>query len=277
MTDEPPPETAMLKYLALFAALSISPTLACGSQSDCLIGDRTYRVLMPEMVETRERIGAIVFSHGYRGTAVGIMRNTAFSELANDLGVAIIAVKSGGDDWDLPGAPRKPDETGESEFAYFDAVIADASARFEIDPQRLMASGFSAGGMMTWNLACHRSNSFAGFAPISGTFWQPEPQSCDTPAAHVIHIHGDADRTVPLTGRRIADTHQGDVVRVLEMYAQYGGYGPPEAQSVMDLTCQTRMNGEDKMLKFCLFEGGHSFKAKYLKWAWEQLANAGSL
>ncbi len=268
----------MRRFIATaFLALTSSPALACGADTDCEIADRTYRIMMPDAVAQGEKIGAIVFSHGYRGTAAGIMRNKSFLRLANELGVAVIATKSGGDDWDLPGAPRKPNEDGAAEFAYFDAVIADATRRFPIDRSRLMASGFSAGGMMTWNLACSRSTLFAGFAPVSGTFWQPEPTSCTTPPANIIHFHGAADRTVPLAGRPIADTHQGVVANVLEMYAQYGEYGGVSTDTPLDLSCETRVNPDNNILKFCLFEGGHSFRTKYVQWAWEQFEEAGIL
>ena len=232
---------------------------------------------MPQGHDGNKKVGAIVFSHGYRGSAAGIMRNKSLTTLASDLGVALIATKSKGDDWDIPGAPRKPGETGAAEMAYFEAMLDDAARRFPIDRTRLMATGFSAGGMMVWNLICQRSDLFAGFLPIAGTFWTPEPQSCSSPPASVIHIHGDADRTVPLAGRAIADTSQGDVAKVLDMYVDYGAYSPAEPTVEMDMACQLRSNADGMRLDFCLFEGGHSFRAKYVAWGWEQFEKSGQL
>ena len=92
-------------------------------------------------------------------------------QMVSDMGPALIALKSADDDWVIPYAPRHMDSDGSVEFRYVEAVIEDAARRFPIDTKRLMAAGFSAGGMMVWNLACTMPERFAGFAAIAGTFW----------------------------------------------------------------------------------------------------------
>lgn len=268
-----------MKIYGSLAALLLctAPALACGPETDCVLGDRTYRIAMPEGHDGATPVGAIVFSHGYRGSAAGLMRNKGLRRTVSDMGLALIALKSKGDDWVLPNAPRHMDSDGAEEFTYVDAVIADASARFEIDTDKMMASGFSAGGMMTWNLACARSDTFAGFAPISGTFWMEPPASCDQAVANVIHIHGDNDPTVPLNGRAIGPTHQGKVSDALGMYAAHGAFSEPEPSETDMFRCENRTNAEGNLLNFCLFEGGHSFRSAYLKYAWDILEDAGHL
>lgn len=259
---------------ASFAAAAILTTgaaLACGPDSDCIVGERTYRIAMPAGHDGTTPVGAIVHSHGYRGTARGVMRNKAYRNLASKLGVALIATKSSGDDWALPGAPSAGVKQGIDELAYYDRVIADAAARYPIDQSRLMATGFSAGGMMVWNLICGRGDMFAGFAPYSGTFWKPEPETCTSPPASVVHIHGNADPTVPLTGRAIAKTHQGDVGQVLAMYADYGGFAGTETYRAGRLSCSRKRNHRGKILDFCLFEGGHAFIPGFIRHAWNTL------
>lgn len=192
---------------ALFSIVLPKTGFSCGVESNFLIGDRHYRVRMPDGYQEGSRIGAIVFAHGFGGSAAGLMKNKRMTDLANDLGVAVIATKSAAKDWSIPGAPSKVTFEDVDELAYFDSVVADATRRFPIDADRLLMTGFSAGGMMVWNLACFRSELFAAFVPMAGTFWQPEPTSCQTPPANIIHIHGDNDKTVPLDGRKVMDTH----------------------------------------------------------------------
>ena len=261
----------------LFACFLASPALACGPDTDCALGDRHYRIAMPDGHDGTSEVGVIVFAHGYRGSARGVMRNGSLRRLASDMGLALIAVKSSEDDWVLPNSPRRKDVDGAEEFNYLDAVIADADAKFPIETGRMMMTGFSAGGMMTWNMACHRPAMFAGFAPISGTFWLNPPETCASPVANVIHMHGDADPTVPLAGRPIADTHQGDVMESLEMYATYGGFGPAQPRDVGALACKDRTNAQGDILNFCMFEGGHSFRTEYVKFAWDTFAQNGKL
>lgn len=263
--------------LALTLAFASAPALACGPDSDCVLGERHYRIAMPDGYDGETSVPAIVFAHGYRGSAQGVMRNRSLRRMVSNLGAALIAVKSKDDDWVIPNAPSHRDTDGAEEFAYFDAVLADITARFNIDDTRVMATGFSAGGMMVWNLACARSDRFAAFAPISGTFWLEPPDDCTGPVASIIHIHGDADRTVPLEGRAIGPTRQGKVRDAIDMYADYGKYEAFLPAHYDDLRCEETGNLAGDMLKFCLFEGGHSFRTEYVRFAWEQFKSVGRL
>jgi polyhydroxybutyrate depolymerase len=262
---------------AMLAMLLINPAKACGPDSDCRIDDRIYRVRMPAGHDGVTPIGAIVFAHGYRGNVRGAVQGKGFIGLGKRLGVAIIATKSAGADWALPGAPSHSSKRGIDELAYYDRVIADAARRFPIDTSRMMATGFSAGGMMVWNLICDRSRLFAGFAPISGTFWAPVPPTCSTPATNVVHIHGTNDPTVPLLGRRIADSRQGQVPKATAMYARHGGFSAPSTLRAGELSCEKRTNAGKNIFNFCTHPGGHSFSIKHVEMAWKMLAEAGAL
>lgn len=270
--------SSLLKTLIATAlACSTVPALGCGTDTNCEIGDRHYRIAMPEGYDADTPVGAIVFSHGYRGSAAGLMRNKGLRRTISDMGLAFIALKSKDDDWILPNSPRHMDSDGSEEFTYVDAVVKDASAQFAIDTDKMMASGFSAGGMMTWNLACARSDTFAAFAPISGTFWLKPQTNCNGPVANIIHIHGDNDPTVPLTGRSIGPTKQGEVGEALDMYRAYGNFEPMPPSKTERLTCENSANADGDILNFCLFSGGHSFRSAYLKYAWETFEAAGRL
>lgn len=252
-----------------------APVLACGPDTDCRLGARHYRIAMPNGHDGKTPVGAIMFAHGYRGSARGVMRNKSLRRMVSDMGLAFIALKSGDDDWILPHSPRHENSDGSDEFNYVDAVLRDVSARFAIDDARIMATGFSAGSMLVWNLACSMSDRFAGFAPISGTFWKEPPASCSGPVANLIHIHGDADKTVPLGGRKILETHQGDVFEALKMYRQFGGFGPAKTVSYGELSCKNSRNDQGDILDFCLFSGGHSFRSEYVRFAWNMLDQSG--
>ena len=269
-----------MRFTVLLAATTLffaTPALACGADSDCTVGNRNYRIAMPEGYDGSTPVGAIMFAHGYRGSAQGVMRNKSLRRMASDMGLALIALNAGEGDWSLPNSPHEGQQDGSVEFNYVDAVLRDAEARFAIDTARIMASGFSAGGMLVWNLACAMPDRFAGFAPMSGTFWKGPPKTCSKPVANVVYIHGDADKTVPLQGREIAATRQGNVFKVLDMYRKFGRFGAQKKSNQGKLSCTNSKNPQGEILDFCLFSGGHSFRTEFVRYAWETLAKAGKL
>ena len=267
----------MRQLLALILLLFAPPALACGSDTDCAVGDRIYRIAMPEGWNGTNTVPALVWSHGYRGSAAGVMRNRSIRRMLSEAGFALIAVQGVNGSWDLPYGPRTFDSDGAAEFAYFDAVITDAVKNHHVDPGRIVASGFSAGGMMVWNLACSHSEMFAGFVPISGTFWLMPPASCEGRAMSLVHIHGTRDRTVPLEGRRIRETKQGQVATSLVAYERFGNFGAAAAYESGALDCQSRANPDGEILDFCLFDGGHSFRTEFLKHGLDRLSEAGQI
>ena len=263
-----------MRLIACLAILLLgSPALACGPDTDCRIGERIYRIALPQAQDAP--VGAILYLHGYRGSARGAMGNTSLRALAEDLGVALIAAKSYDDDWRIPGVPRNTDADGSLEFSYFDAVMEDVAARHGLDPDRVLVTGFSAGGMMVWNLACHRGTLFKGFAPIAGTFWEPIPAECPSAPVDLIHTHGTSDKIVPLHGRTIADTKQGGIDAALALFVRSGGFGPEEPVEAEGLTCTRRTNPDGRLLEFCTHPGGHTFQTAYIARAWEVLMTDG--
>ncbi len=257
-----------LLMVVVVTALSPMTAMACGEETDCTVADRSYRVHLPPGFQITGKSGAIIFVHGYRGTASGVMKNKALTWLADELGIALIAVQAANGEWNLPGVPHQDALEGVDEPAYFDAVLSDATARFGIDPQKVLVSGFSSGGMMVWHLACYRGNAFAGFVPMSGTFWEPVPDDCPTGAVNLIHYHGTEDPTVPLAGRQIKDAHQGDVYKAIAMMARVGDYHPVTGETIGDMTCERQENAEGKRLELCLFPAKHMFRIDNLKRAW---------
>lgn len=257
-----------------FIGLAAFEAVACGAETDCVIGDRSYRIALPESHDAASPIGAIVFVHGYRGTAEGVMRNKAITALASELNVAMIAAQAAGPEWGVPGVPSADAPQGVDELAYFKALIDDAASRFAIDRSRVVVVGFSSGAMMVWHLACYAGDSFAGFVPMSGTFWAPVPESCPTGAVNLIHYHGEQDPIVPLHGRPLKDSRQGDVYEAIDLMARIGGFGPAETDDPPALRCTRRTNPEGKILELCLFDGKHEMKTTHIARAWRAISAA---
>ena len=267
----------LLAALLMVFAATATTANACGTESQCKIGDRHYYIAMPDGHDGTTPVPALIFAHGFQGSGLGIIRNPRLRRITSELGIAFIAVKSRGSSWATRNAPRGSAAGHRGVLQYFDDVIADASRRFPIDTNKIVMGGASTGGMLTWTLACERSDVFAGFIPMSGTFWTPEPQTCQGPVANIVHFHGDKDKTVPLEGRPVAGTHQGSVSEALAMYTGYGTFGPAQTANSSELRCELRKNRAGNVLNFCLYDGGHSFRSSNVAVAWRMLQEAGQL
>ena len=268
----------MYRILVLLTALLLANAAsACGPDTRCQIGDRHYYIALPPDHTPGAPLPAALFAHGLQGTALGTIRNPRLRNVAATRGFALIALKSRTADWSIPGGPEERADRGADELAYVDAVLADAKRRFNIDQTRTIMSGASVGGMFTWFLACQRPDSFAGFVPMSGTFWTPVPRRCARPATNIIHFHGDNDQTVPLTGRIARGKQQGDVAEAFRLYARHGGFRNQRRSQVGDMSCNTARNGSGNLLTFCLYPGGHAFRSANLGIAWQMLRDADQL
>ena len=246
------------------AVIHAAPAAACGPATDCRIGERTYRILMPagsgRGADRSKPVPAVVFMHGWRGTPGAILRNKDLTGAITRLGMAVVAPKSSGEDWDIPGSPS---ERERNELAFFDALLRVLPERHGIDPDRLIAAGFSAGGMMVWTLACHRGERFRAFVPIAGTFWAPLPKACPSERRTLAHVHGTADAVVPLAGRPIREFRQGRLGDAVALYRNGGSFAEtPNIYRDGTLNCARRPStapGDGGFLEVCTHPGGHMY------------------
>lgn len=261
-----------LPALALIVAFLLAPgapATACGADSDCAVADGDYRIALPEDAGAGP-VGAIVYLHGYQGSPQGVMGFAALRETATRLGVALIAPRGEDGTWGLPGVfdARRDD------VAFINAAIDDAVARFPVDPARIVISGFSLGGSMTWYMACTQGRRYAGYAPIAGAFWEPYMPDCATPLPELHHVHGRADETVPLEGKKLSMAVQGDVWRSFALLRDAAGCEaplPPVAEGGA-LDCARQICG-GSVQEICLHDGGHSVRPEWIERAWNAIAS----
>ncbi|QEL27145.1 alpha/beta fold hydrolase (plasmid) [Bosea sp. F3-2] len=247
------------------------PGDACPAGEGCTVASGRYRIILPPPRAETSRSGAIMYFHGYQGSAEETIADAGLVAVARRLGVALIAPDGAGRSWSFPGSPARQRD----EFAFVGQVLDDVVSRFGLDPARIMASGFSQGGSMVWYLACRMPTRFAAFAPIAGAFWEPLPVSCEPPRPPLIHVHGTSDTTVPLAGRTLrSGARQGDVFKSLAILAPGGctvawaeatrAYPAPD-----HLTCRVATGcGGSARLELCLHPGGHKADPAWVEHAW---------
>lgn len=82
------------------------------------------------------------------------------------------------------------------------AVIDSMAKRYNIDRNRVYASGFSMGGMMSYLLACKVPDKIAAIAPGNGSPFGKESGCTQTRSVPIFHIQGTADPLITYSAVR---------------------------------------------------------------------------
>jgi polyhydroxybutyrate depolymerase len=80
-------------------------------------------------------------------------------------------------------------------------MLSDLSARFNVDKQRIYATGFSNGASMAFRLARELSTTVAAVAPVAGADWFESENPVR--AVPLLYLTGTADPLNPIEGGEI--------------------------------------------------------------------------
>jgi len=182
----------------MFRSLLLLLIVALPASAETIrLGDRAYRIDLPAQASGAPVILAL---HGGGGSADQFARASGLSAPANRQGYAVIYPEGTGraGTWNGGYCCGSAQRQRVDDMAFLDAVIADATARFRLNPARVYLTGMSNGSIMAETYAALRPAKVRAVAGVAGTM--------DTgrfkPAGRVplLHIHGTADSMVPYGG-----------------------------------------------------------------------------
>jgi polyhydroxybutyrate depolymerase len=257
----------MLRAVAALLAIALPPASAfaadCGGpDAPCEIDGGFYHIVAPEGPGPHP---AVIFLHGYGGLADASIANEGLVRPFLDRGYAVIAPQGmprrqgrRGGSWNAFASP-----TRRNDVDFIRAAVADAARRFGLDRDRIVATGFSGGGMMVWRIACDAPEDYAAYAPVAGLLWRPLPAHCAGPV-RMLHTHGWTDPVVPIEGRAVAGGRitQGDLFAGLNLLREAGGClrdDPDVTAAKGDFWLRQWSDcAEGASLEFALHPGGHA-------------------
>lgn len=261
---------ALLLLLAV-GAVSGAGASARAEEGLYRIPTGTYRAAAPPGWNGTDKLPLVLFLHGYGESSAKIVGDKDMVAAVTGLGALLVAADGVNHAWSHVGAPRHDRD----DIAFLRAVIADAETRWPIDRARVYAAGFSVGASMVWDLACHASEGFAAFVPVSGAFWLPFPGRCESGPVNLRHTHGMADPLVPMTGRTLrsgatqGDVHKGwDILLATDRCA-----ATPDRTFVETVGAwEKRLECEDwtscasgRELELCMHDDGHDMEPAFLR------------
>jgi polyhydroxybutyrate depolymerase len=159
---------------------------------------REALVYSPKKAEASEGPAPVVFGfHGHGGSAVNAARSFGFHKFWPE---ALVVYMQG-----LPTPGRLTDPEGkrngwqhaagdqaDRDLKFFDAVLATLKQKYQVDSERIYASGHSNGGGFTYLLWAERPDVFAAMAPSAAS----SPVVRQLKPKPAMHIAGKNDQLV---------------------------------------------------------------------------------
>lgn len=161
------------------------------------LGERTFRVHRPATLPAGQRVPLVLVLHGGAGSGEQAEESYGWDATAGRDGFLVVYPDGIGRSWNAgPGCCGRAAREDADDIGFLEEVVADVVARAPVDNTRVFVTGMSNGGMMTYRLAC-TSTVFRAVAPVAGMLIG----DCPSPApVSLLHIHGEADRSVPWAG-----------------------------------------------------------------------------
>lgn len=170
---------------------------------------RTYVLHVPTTVSSRPTTPAalVVALHGGMGNGAQLENTSQLDSEADRLGFVVaypegrLLTSSGGftvRTWNGGGCCAPATTADVDDVGFVAAVITALANATAVDPRRIVVGGHSNGAILTWRLACERSDVLSTAVIVEGSLERP---AC-TPGRGVslTQIHGDDDRLLPLAG-----------------------------------------------------------------------------
>jgi pimeloyl-ACP methyl ester carboxylesterase len=123
----------------------------------------------------------VILMHGAQGNGDNLAEGWGWDSIAMREKLLVATPSGNGGQWDLGG---------NSDIDFIVAIIDTMANRFGIDRNRVYATGWSMGGMMSYYLACHVPDKFAAMGPSSGYPIYGESGCSDARNVPIYHIHG---------------------------------------------------------------------------------------
>lgn len=196
-TSTPTPALGSTSLTAV--APPATSTAGCGGGSKLTTGmhtlasddtQRSYWIEMPAAYDRNKVYPVIIGLHWRDGSAADVYGWSGFFGLKNLYGDNAIFV-----------APQGLDKgwanTGDRDTRFLRAVISEVQQGACIDTQRVFATGFSFGGMMSNAIGCQMGDVVRAIVPMASSLWSGCGGSSNKVAA--LFIHAKDDNVVPYT------------------------------------------------------------------------------
>lgn len=178
---------------------------------------RSYRLYVPSTYGAEGPVPLFIALHGNGTDGDFFADKTGLDATAEREGFLVVYPDAIEGIWN-GGYSQKTKDV--DDVSFLAALVAELAARYPIDAQRVLATGMSGGGMMSYRLACEAPELVAAIAPVGSTM---VVECAPALPVSVLHIHGVDDTAIPIEGRE--DRNMPPVAEVVEAWSVFDGCG----------------------------------------------------
>jgi polyhydroxybutyrate depolymerase len=177
---------------------------------------RTYYLFTPSSYSASRPMPVVLGFHGGGSLPQRLPLVTEFNSIAEQEDF-IVAYPTGVDqNWNDGRESKSLPNT--DDVAFTAAVISDLQITRNIDSQRIYATGYSNGGILTHRLACELSDKIAAFATVAANTATPIANTCQPgKPVPVLTINSPSDLMMPWTGGTLLRAGGGSIISVPNM------------------------------------------------------------
>lgn len=162
---------------------------------------RSYQIYNP--VPNQKKLAVVIALHGGGGNATQMIKR--FQDQAQEHSFLLVAPQGVGPSdkkgvWNSTGCCGEATQQQVNDIEFIKQLIIDLQQYYSIDKKRIYVTGFSNGGMLTYQLANKLSQQLAAVAVVSGAMFNDQPTSLDAVPVPMMIIHGERDPVVPVQG-----------------------------------------------------------------------------
>lgn len=162
--------------------------------------NRDYILYVPTIYNTSTPVPLILNMHGGTGSGTQQMEYGDFKSIADTANFIIVSPTALLDPDPILGFPTNlwaldwTTPEGQADKTFLVELLEKLKSEYNIDLNRIYSTGFSQGGIMSYNFACFNNITFAGVGIVGGYTFPDVHATCSPirPTAVCI-IHGDAD------------------------------------------------------------------------------------
>ncbi len=268
---------AIISLLMMCGAASCAATAPADGSSDLTQRhtlttggrQRSYLLHVPASYDGKP-VPLLVALHPALATGERMEKLTHFDALA-DRDDFIVAYPDGiNHQWNAGKCCGEPMEENIDDVGFVDAMVAEITSRYAVDPARHYVTGFSNGAFLVHYIACLEPADFAAYATMAGTITSPV---C-TPARPTpfLVIHGNKDTEVDWDGGEHWGYRRPSIPYVLRTLAERNHCSQQQVvtDAVPPATCHRYEGCGANDVAWCVIDGvGHQWPGSgETVWPW---------